>query len=214
MRLLSLRTASICTAGLLLTACGTSAEDATGNSVISATTMPNSTPAPDPVPIPDPTPVPDPTPIPDPTPTPDPNPAPTFEQEMLSAVNTARATGRQCGGANMPAVSALTWNGQLEQAAFSHSSNMANYDFFSHTGLDGKEVSQRVRDEGYNWRAVGENIAAGSPDVVAVMAGWLSSPGHCSNIMSENFTEMGAAVVTNNSASYRIYWTQVFAASF
>jgi len=189
----------------LLTACGTSSDDATGNTAISATT-------PDPTPAPDPTPIPDPTPVPDPTP--DPNPAPTFEQEMLSAVNTARAKARKCGSTNMPAVAALTWNGKLQQAAFAHSSNMANYDFFSHTGLDGKGVSQRVSDEGYNWRAVGENIAAGQPDVTAVMSGWLQSPGHCSNIMSANFTEMGAAVVTNNSASYRIYWTQVFAASF
>ena len=91
---------------------------------------------------------------------------------------------------------------------------MATYDFFSHTDLDGKGVSQRVSDEGYNWRAVGENISAGLPDVATVMEGWLSSPGHCSNIMSENFTEMAAAVVTNSQAFYGSYWTQVFAASF
>lgn len=189
MRLLSLLSTSTCAAGLLLTACGTSIDEASENTLISSS-------------------------APDSTSTTELNSSLTFEQEMLSAVNTVRVQGRKCGSSSMPAVAELTWNEQLQKAAFAHSNNMANYDFFSHTGLDGKEVSQRVRDEGYNWRAVGENISAGVPDVATVMAGWLSSPGHCSNIMSADFTEMAAAVVTNNSAYYGSYWTQVFATSF
>ena len=137
-----------------------------------------------------------------------------FAQEMLSAVNRARAHARKCGGRSMPAVAQLSWNKQLQQAAYVHSSNMAKYEFFSHTGLDGKEVSHRARDMGYNWRAVGENISAGASDVEAVMAGWLSSPGHCATIMSADYTEMAAAVVMNSSTYYGSYWTQVFAASF
>lgn len=114
----------------------------------------------------------------------------------------------------MPAVARLSWNEQLQQAAYIHSSHMAKYEFFSHTDLEGKEVSHRVHDQGYNWRAVGENISAGAVDVEAVMAGWLASPGHCANIMSADFTEMAAAVVTNNATYYGSYWTQVFAAPF
>ncbi|PSW05439.1 CAP domain-containing protein [Photobacterium lipolyticum] len=143
-----------------------------------------------------------------------PAPAPItgFEQEMLTAVNAARAAGYDCGGTFMPAVGPLTWDADLEQAAFVHSSNMANYNFFSHTGQDGLSVSDRVTNQGYSWRAVGENIAAGQKDVNAVMTGWLNSPGHCKNIMSANFTQMGASFVTNSSTQYGIYWTQVFAA--
>lgn len=194
MRLLSLLSTSIC-AGLLLTACATSigyaSQKTPARNAVPALILAT-----------------------DAASTPEPSPASVFNQEMLFAVNTARAQARKCGGRSMPAVAALSWNEQLQQAAFVHSSNMATYDFFSHTGLDGKEVSQRIRDEGYNWRAVGENISAGAPDVATVMAGWLSSPGHCANIMSANFAEMGAAVVTNNSTYYGSYWTQVFAASF
>jgi len=181
-------------AGSLLTGCGSGDENNSSNTVIS------------------PTPRPDPLPTPAPILNPNPAPPPTFEEEILAAVNIARATGRNCGSNSMPAVAALTWNGQLQQAAFIHSSNMANYDFFSHTGLDGKDVGQRVQDEGYNWQATGENIAAGEVDITAVMANWLASPGHCSNIMSANYTEMGAASVTNLSTQHNIYWTQVFAA--
>ncbi|MGF1760786.1 CAP domain-containing protein [Photobacterium sagamiensis] len=142
----------------------------------------------------------------------DPTPIEGFEQEMLTAVNAARATGYDCGGTFMPAVAPLTWDADLEQAAFVHSSNMANYNFFSHTGQDGLSVSDRVTNQGYSWRAVGENIAAGQDDVNAVMTGWLNSPGHCKNIMSANFTQMGASFVNNSSTQYGIYWTQVFAA--
>ncbi|UTV30245.1 CAP domain-containing protein [Photobacterium atrarenae] len=134
-----------------------------------------------------------------------------FAEQMLAAVNAARAQARDCGGQMMPAVPALTWDYALEQAAFVHSSNMANYNFFSHTGLNGDSPSDRVTDQGYSWSATGENIAAGQKSITAVMDGWLKSPGHCKNIMSANFTQMGASSVTNSSAQYGIYWTQVFA---
>jgi uncharacterized protein YkwD len=134
-----------------------------------------------------------------------------FQDEMLTAVNAARATQQDCGGTIMPPVPALTWDTQLEQAADKHSNDMANYDFFSHTGSDGSSVSTRVTAQGYTWSSVGENIAAGQKDVDAVMTSWIDSPGHCLNIMSANFTQMGASFVTNSSTQYGIYWTQVFA---
>ncbi|WP_120512074.1 CAP domain-containing protein [Photobacterium salinisoli] len=131
--------------------------------------------------------------------------------EMLAAVNAARAQGQTCGSTWMPAVGPLTWDATLEQTAFLHSSDMANYDYFSHTGLDGSSPSQRVTEQGYNWKTVGENIAAGQKTVSAVMQGWLKSEGHCRNIMNGSFTQMGAASDTNSGSTYGIYWTQVFA---
>ncbi|ELR66095.1 hypothetical protein C942_00423 [Photobacterium marinum] len=153
-------------------------------------------------------------PTPEPTPTPEPAPEPNgdFADQMLAAVNAARAQARSCGGEMMPAVPALTWDYALEQAAFVHSSNMANYNFFSHTGLDGTQPADRVTAQGYDWRAVGENIAAGQKDIDAVMTAWLNSPGHCKNIMSANYTQIGVASVLGSSGSqYSIYWTQNFA---
>lgn len=131
--------------------------------------------------------------------------------EMLAAVNAARAQGQDCGGTWMPAVGPLTWDATLEHTAYLHSSDMANYDYFSHTGLDGSSPSQRVTEQGYSWKTVGENIAAGQKTVSAVMQGWLESPGHCKNIMNGSFTQMGAASDTNSGSTYGIYWTQVFA---
>lgn len=84
---------------------------------------------------------------------------------------------------------------------------MADNDFFDHTGSDESTVVVRVEREKYLWRAVGENVAMGPRSVPQAVEGWLDSPGHCSNIMNGDFTEMGAALSHNGQ-----YWVQVFAA--
>jgi len=135
------------------------------------------------------------------------------EQAMLNAVNAARAQARLCGSTSYRATAALAWSCELEAAATGHSMDMANNNFFSHTGSDGKSVDTRATRAGYTWSAVGENIAAGIPlsYVSSVMEAWLKSPGHCANIMSSTYTEFGAAKISNPSSTYNAYWTQVFA---
>lgn len=146
-----------------------------------------------------------------PTPPPPPPPSNEFADQMLYAVNLARSEARSCGGEMMPAVDPLTWDYSLEQAAYVHTSDMANGGFMSHTGSDGSQPSERVSATGYDWRTTGENVAAGQKDIDAVMTAWLNSAGHCKNIMSANYTQMGAASVSNPDTRYGIYWTQVFA---
>ncbi len=63
---------------------------------------------------------------------------------------------------------------------------------------------------GYNWRAAGENIAAGYTTVRATVDGWLKSPGHCKNIMSANFTEVGVGYGYNANSTYKHYWVTDF----
>jgi uncharacterized protein YkwD len=88
---------------------------------------------------------------------------------------------------------------------------MANDNFFSHTGLDGGSVGNRVTAKGYTWRRVSENIAGGLNSAQSVVDGWMSSEGHCTNIMNAEVTEMGLACQVNSEADYQYYWTQVFA---
>lgn len=140
-----------------------------------------------------------------------PAPGDTFAEQMLYAVNQARSQEQNCGGQIMPAVPALTWDYDLESAAFSHSSDMANNNFMSHTGSDGSSPQDRIEAEGYSWSTWAENVAAGQNDINAVMTSWMNSPGHCKNIMNGSVTEMGASYVENSSTQYGIYWTQVFA---
>jgi uncharacterized protein YkwD len=133
------------------------------------------------------------------------------DKEMLTQVNNARSQARNCGTVNYSATTALSWNCTLEAVADEHSRDMGDNNFFSHTGSDGLSVGDRVTNAGYNWSAVGENIAAGQPTVDAVMAAWLGSPGHCANIMSTSYTEIGVASYAVSGSDYPIYWTQDFA---
>jgi uncharacterized protein YkwD len=122
---------------------------------------------------------------------------------VLQLVNDARKKGCSCGKIYYPPVPALTWNNQLEKAAYSHSTDMFRNKYFSHTGSDGSGTGERITNAGYSWRYYGENIAQGYPTEKEVVAGWLSSPGHCANIMNKNYKEMAVARVGD-------YWTQDF----
>lgn len=127
-----------------------------------------------------------------------------ISQRTLALVNQVRSEGCTCGSQNMPSVSPLSLNVELTVAARSHSADQAQMRKMQHQGSDGSNVGIRVTRAGYNWRAVAENVAWNYPDVDAVFAGWLSSPGHCRNIMSADYTLMGMA-------EEDLYWTQVFA---
>lgn len=133
------------------------------------------------------------------------------DKAMLTHVNDTRSQPRSCGDVNYPATAALNWHCTLEDVAYSHSRDMGDHNFFSHTGSDGLSPGDRVRNAGYDWSAVGENIAAGQQTVDTVMRTWLDSPGHCANIMQASYTEFGSASYTVDGSDFPIYWTQLFA---
>ena len=134
--------------------------------------------------------------------------------EFVRLINEARAQERQCGNDRFEATSSVEWNDTLAQAALAHSNDMAQNDFFSHTGSDGKNARTRAERAGYQARTLGENIAAGYPSIGSTVVGWLESPGHCANIMNPNYSEIGAASVERAGTTYGIYWTLVLGASF
>ena len=132
-----------------------------------------------------------------------------FAAAVLDLTNKARSAARTCGGTDvLPAVPALTSNDLLAGTAQAHSADMAAKNYFSHTSQDGTSFSARITQSGYAWSSIGENIAAGYATPAAVVAGWLASPGHCKNIMSASFSELGVGYATGGS--YGTYWTQDF----
>ncbi len=134
-------------------------------------------------------------------------------REMVVQINNARAKSRTCGEQRYTPAPPITWNDKLANAALSHSKNMANEGFFSHTAPDGSDPSTRVRAARYAWKNVGENISAGHESVQEVVSSWLNSPEHCANIMTQQFREIGAACARNSASRYGTYWTLVFATS-
>ncbi|MFC4309976.1 CAP domain-containing protein [Steroidobacter flavus] len=133
-------------------------------------------------------------------------------KKVLALVNAARSKARKCGAKEFPAVPPVTLSAVLSRAALVHSQDMANKNFFEHQGSDGSTVGIRTARVGYKWRTVGENIAIGAQTAEVVVQGWIDSPGHCVNIMTPGFTEMGIAFVVDRNSEAGIYWTQVFAA--
>ncbi|MBF2008307.1 MAG: CAP domain-containing protein [Chlorogloeopsis fritschii C42_A2020_084] len=101
-------------------------------------------------------------------------------------------------------------NERLAEIARNYSRQMAEKNFFSHTGADGSTVETRVRAGGISYWVVGENLFKGTnltqPVKIAV-DGWLESPGHRANIMRPYFTETGVGVWRDGN-SY--YITQLF----
>jgi uncharacterized protein YkwD len=119
---------------------------------------------------------------------------------LLAAHNAIRAE------LSLPA---YTWNGTLEATAYNHCVWMSNNNTLSHTGVDGTQPFDRAVREGYycGTMAVGENCAVGQVTIEQVMREWRNSPTHYPNIVHEDFTEMGGAVVTTGA---RFYWCVVF----
>ena len=131
------------------------------------------------------------------------------EQAVLEAINTVRAKA---------GCEPLKFNAKLMAAAKLHARNMAEKDFFGHTGKDGRGFAARIRNQGYKYRFAAENIAAGQPTVQRAVKAWLDSPGHRRNILNCKFRETGIAMVyqpddrplRGQSGSLRYYWVQEF----
>lgn len=134
---------------------------------------------------------------------------PDFKAEVLAFVNAYRASGAVCHGVTFPAVGALAWSSQLQQSAALHSADMADNNFFAHaSATNGSTVGGRVSAAGYNFRSVGENIAAGYTGTRQVMLGWMgSSTGHCENIMNPTHRDIGVSCKMNPTSDYKTYWT-------
>jgi uncharacterized protein YkwD len=137
-----------------------------------------------------------------------------FQADLLARVNAVRAAGAQCGARGaFAAAGPLQWHGVLVAAAATHSQDMVSNNFFSHTGSDNSSPAQRVTAAGYGWRLVAENIAAGYRTVQEVMDGWMSSDGHCANIMNPALRDFGVACVPGSASNtYNTYWTMNLAA--
>jgi uncharacterized protein YkwD len=134
-----------------------------------------------------------------------------LELEVIELVNQARAQGGNCGSeGSFPPSGPLTWEAHLTCAARVHSLDMATNDYFDHTNQQGNGPGWRLDQAGYAGGAWGENIAAGYPDPVAVVQGWLDSDGHCSNMLNPGFSLIGVGFAYDGGSSYGNYWTQTF----
>jgi uncharacterized protein YkwD len=97
----------------------------------------------------------------------------------------------------------LVANSQLESAAYLHSKDMGDNDYFDHTSQDGTQFSQRITNAGYRWTSCAENIAMayGAADAAKVYDMWKNSAGHYANMIS-NYADAGLGVYTIGGYTY------------
>jgi uncharacterized YkwD family protein/spore coat assembly protein SafA len=120
-------------------------------------------------------------------------------KEVVTLVNRERA---KLG------LAPLIDNWQLARVARYKSEDMRDKNYFSHTSPTYGSPFDMIKNFGIRYMAAGENIAMGQPTAVSVMTSWMNSPGHRSNILSKNFTEIGVGVAKSKSGT--LYWTQQF----
>jgi uncharacterized protein YkwD len=123
------------------------------------------------------------------------------EQAMAEAINAVRLAN------GLPAV---TLTQKLTQAARYHSRDMADHNFFSHTGSNGSSPGDRITQACYDWSSYGEIIAAGSADVNVILNMWMNSPGHHDIILDPDYQDFGVGYARNGSSTYVHYWTVDF----
>lgn len=125
--------------------------------------------------------------------------------EVLKLINKERkAQGK----------SSLKMNDTLNAAADKRAKELTQ--LFSHTRPNGESCFSILSEKKYqvNYRSAGENIAAGYTDAADVMNGWMNSPGHRANILSDSYDQVGIGYYYDANAPYRYYWVQIFMGSW
>jgi uncharacterized protein YkwD len=145
----------------------------------------------------------------------------------------ASAPGAPCPNADTPATSApaplinaavqclinqertsrglppVTDNPQLDSSAQNWSNWMVTNNQFTH----GNNFAGRINATGYKWQTASENVATGFNTPRDAVAGLMSSPEHCMNILDPTIRDVGTGFVTAPVASVvpqGSTWTQDF----
>lgn len=130
-----------------------------------------------------------------------------YEQQVVDLVNQERARK------DLPP---LKKSASLSSAARYHAADMVQDNYFSHDTLDRMDGKLKTVCEAFERLAIyysgasGENIAAGYGTPDSVMDGWMHSPGHAANILSEYSWEIGVGYYKGDNAKYKSYWVQDF----
>jgi uncharacterized protein YkwD len=98
---------------------------------------------------------------------------------------------------------------RLDRSAQGWTNAMVARRAFTH----GTDFSARITAVGFAWSAAAENIATGFPTPLAVVNGWIRSLGHCQNILSPMYLDVGTGLSRHpvrGFASREATWTQDF----
>ncbi|HHL42806.1 MAG TPA: CAP domain-containing protein [Hellea balneolensis] len=107
---------------------------------------------------------------------------------------------------------ALSYDERLNRASEVHATDLAIHGIISHTGTDGSAHGDRVHRQGYEFSIAGENVATGQKSWEKVFSAWQKSPGHNENLLRDDVTHFGLALVYEPTTTYQTYWAMLVAA--
>jgi len=105
---------------------------------------------------------------------------------LLQAMNEQRA---------LRGLPPLHLNVRLDAAAADRIHDMFEFRYFAHVAPDGTEPFVWVRQRGYRYARVGENLAMGQTAARQVVQQWMASPGHRANILGD-YRDAGIAIAS------------------
>lgn len=163
-----------------------------------------------------------------------------FERRVIVYVNAVRMAPQQYrdrymadfspdpGGILQIAspVEPLYFERKLGQAARSHAEDMAINGCLQHDSCDGTAWSSRIWSFYPQAGSIGENVAMGYPTAKTVVDVWLCdetggqcaadgtlAAGHRTNMVNDNFRQIGTGYAVDASVAWRRYWVQDFASN-
>ena len=109
--------------------------------------------------------------------------------------------------ANTGGLPPLTHHAGATQAATDHCVYMMQQNNLSHTGPTGLvDPGDRLTAAGVTWTAWRENSAQGQTTPTSVVNAWIASPGHNTNMLATDITQLGVGKITSGGP----WWTQKF----
>lgn len=125
-----------------------------------------------------------------------------LEQLIFDLVNAERIKS---------GVAPLSSNSKLITAAQIHARDMASLNLMEHDlpGVAQPTLISRAEFVGYRYGFLGENLGGFFEEATSLVAGWMASPGHRSNMLNANLTEAGIGVGRDSQGN--LYFCQVFA---
>jgi len=136
---------------------------------------------------------------------------PAFETPVPETLDFDKALSDLNAYRILKGVPALTYDERLNRACDIHAHDLATADIISHTGTDGSSHGDRVQRQGYYFSIAGENVATGQMSWEAAFDSWKNSPPHNENMLRDDVSQFGLALVYEPTTSHMTYWAMIVA---
>ena len=127
------------------------------------------------------------------TPTPTPTPLELSADKLYSLINAYRKENN---------LSPLRANVALEKSAAAKNADMVENQYWRHQDVEGLESWYLVKQAGYNYQKVGENLAFAAQSEWQVFQDWVESQTHNAQLLDENYQDMGVAFDCQSYSKY------------